>query len=75
MFKDIDLSKEIMTAFRATDVCLSYGLIVTWLQEYPKKIDFSISVLTQSFWPTFPQTQVTLPDEERSSFYFVYNNV
>ena len=53
MFKDIDLSHEVMQAFR---------------QSYEndadvKSIDMSVNVLTAGCWPTYPAIAVNIPDQ------------
>eukprot|EP00736_Rhodelphis_marinus_P001479 Rmarinus@m.1972 len=53
MFKDIDLSKEIIASFKQTsanDAKLS-------------KIDLNVYVLTHSKWPPYPPMEVKLPSE------------
>lgn len=50
MFKDIELSKDIMVAFD---------------QQYQNKssISLTVNVLTMTYWPTYPPAQVLLPPE------------
>jgi len=51
MFKDMDISKDIMTSFKGSKLSESLD------------IDFSVNVLTQGFWPTYVPVEVNLPDE------------
>jgi len=53
MFKDIDLSREVMQAFRQShenDADL-------------KSIDMNVNVLTAGCWPTYPAIAVNIPDQ------------
>ncbi|KAG8192285.1 hypothetical protein JTE90_002110 [Oedothorax gibbosus] len=51
MFKDMDLSKELMTTFRQ-------HLNNTRPEE---TIDMNVSVLTMGYWPTYPVCEVNMP--------------
>lgn len=51
MFKDIELSKDIMTSFKQSH------------QKDPSGIDLSVSILTMGFWPTYSPVDVHLPVE------------
>ncbi|KAK9823559.1 hypothetical protein WJX72_003747 [[Myrmecia] bisecta] len=54
MFKDIDLSKDIMTSFRqakAVQAKLTDGL------------DMNVNILTSGYWPTYPTVDAKLPLE------------
>lgn len=51
MFKDIDLSKETMVAFRASP----------FASRIPKEVDMSVQVLTSGYWPTYPVSECRLP--------------
>ncbi|CAF4254872.1 unnamed protein product [Rotaria sp. Silwood2] len=53
MFKDIELSKDIMTAFDQ----YMHG------REAPGNIGMSVCVLTMGFWPTYPHVTAILPPE------------
>ncbi|CAF3377203.1 unnamed protein product [Rotaria sp. Silwood1] len=53
MFKDIELSKDIMAAFDQ----YMHG------REVPGNIGMSVSVLTMGFWPTYPPVTAILPPE------------
>ncbi len=53
MFKDVDISKDIMQSFKASKFNESLD------------VDFSVSVLTQGFWPTYVPVEVNLPDDVR----------
>ncbi|CAF2141394.1 unnamed protein product [Rotaria magnacalcarata] len=53
MFKDIELSKDIMTAFEQ----YMHG------REAPGNIGMSVCVLTMGFWPTYPTVTAILPPE------------
>ena len=46
MFKDIEVSREISTNFKALNV---------------SPFDFNVIVLSSAFWPTYPITSITLP--------------
>ncbi|OZJ04946.1 hypothetical protein BZG36_01755 [Bifiguratus adelaidae] len=50
MFKDIDVSRDIMTSFKA-----SKG------HEEIQDLELYVNVLTQGYWPTYPPTEVALP--------------
>lgn len=52
MFKDVDLSKEISSSFKAT---LSQNAL--------HGTDPSVTVLTAGFWPSYPQLDIALPEE------------
>lgn len=53
MFKDIDLSKDTMAAFRESPK----------LVEGLPDIELNVSVLTAGYWPTYPPAEVKLPAE------------
>ncbi len=52
MFKDMDSSKSLMAAYRDS-------------KHYSetKSIDFSVYVLTSSYWPSYTSESVYLPEE------------
>ncbi|CAG8562028.1 588_t:CDS:10 [Paraglomus occultum] len=52
MFKDIDLSRDIMMSFQDSKY---------WSELKETRIDLSVNVLTQGFWPTYPPAPLTLP--------------
>jgi hypothetical protein len=52
MFKDIELSVDIMAAFRQS--CQFRNKMVSG-------VDMSVSVLTSGFWPSYPVTEAKLP--------------
>eukprot|EP00873_Tetraselmis_striata_P009147 jgi/Tetstr1/429411/TSEL_019321.t1 len=54
MFKDIDLSRDIMTQFRAFAASSA---------RIPEKTDMSVNVLTSGYWPTYPVMDAKLPEE------------
>lgn len=54
MFKDIELSKEMVKAFKAT----KYGIP---LKE--ANLDLTVDVLSMSAWPTYPDTPITVPED------------
>jgi cullin 4 len=51
MFKDMELSKEIVASFRESKVA------------QPVEFELNIFVLTFGYWPTFPATEMILPQE------------
>lgn len=51
MFKDMELSRELMLAFRQH---LQH-------QKGPLALDLTVSVLTMGYWPSYPALEVTLP--------------
>ncbi|ORX91617.1 ubiquitin-protein ligase, cullin 4 [Basidiobolus meristosporus CBS 931.73] len=53
MFKDMDVSRDIMISFRQTQK----------YQELCKDIELNVSVLTQGYWPTYTPTEITLPEQ------------
>ncbi|MEW5312866.1 MAG: hypothetical protein WDW38_004466 [Sanguina aurantia] len=53
MFKDVELSKDVMAAYRAVSAADLKG----------PGMDMSVSVLTSGFWPTYPLLDVMLPQE------------
>lgn len=68
MFKDINISKDLMDAFRSQ------------LSQSPTDIEMNVHVLTQGFWPPYPKVEITLPTELSSlqekykSFYLSKHN-
>lgn len=56
MFKDVELSKDVMSAYRAVSAADLKG----------GGMDMSVSVLTSGFWPTYPLLDVMLPQVRRS---------
>ncbi|KAK9471904.1 Cullin family-domain-containing protein [Dipodascopsis tothii] len=55
MFKDIELSKDFMGSYKQT----KYGREGEGEGEAP--IDLYVNVLSQAFWPTYPDVPVVLP--------------
>lgn len=55
MFKDVDLSHDVMTGFRQAPIAASAG------------VDMSVNVLTSGFWPSYPVSECVLPEELSSS--------
>jgi cullin 4 len=51
MFKDIDLSKDIMTSFLSNQK----------IQENLTEMEIVVSVLTMGYWPTYPVVELVLP--------------
>lgn len=49
MFKDMELSKDIMLAFKQSTTA--------------GNIDLTVNVLTMGYWPTYPIFEVILPEE------------
>ncbi|GLC45097.1 hypothetical protein PLESTB_001467900 [Pleodorina starrii] len=61
MFKDVELSDDVMAAFRAS--AAAAGL--------PPGVDVTVSVLTSGYWPTYPVLEVKLPETlDRASTVF-----
>ncbi|RUP46331.1 hypothetical protein BC936DRAFT_147076 [Jimgerdemannia flammicorona] len=52
MFKDVDLSRDIMTSFRSSKA-----------HEQLSDIELHVNVLTQGYWPTYAPAEVTLPTQ------------
>ncbi|KAM3586793.1 hypothetical protein VKS41_001850 [Umbelopsis sp. WA50703] len=52
MFKDIDISRDLMTAFKNHKT-----------YENTKDMQIYVNVLTQGFWPTYPPVEITLPSD------------
>mmetsp|Transcript_21859 Transcript_21859/g.74292 ORF Transcript_21859/g.74292 Transcript_21859/m.74292 type:complete len:749 (+) Transcript_21859:229-2475(+) len=52
MFKDVDLSRDIMASFRQA-----------LRERLPASTEMSVSVLTAGYWPTYPAVEVSLPKE------------
>eukprot|EP01023_Acetabularia_acetabulum_P049241 TRINITY_DN5249_c0_g1_i7.p1 TRINITY_DN5249_c0_g1~~TRINITY_DN5249_c0_g1_i7.p1 ORF type:complete len:627 (+),score=66.81 TRINITY_DN5249_c0_g1_i7:256-1881(+) len=55
MFKDIDLSKDVMQSFKSFES--------TSNSKSAKGIDLNVNVLTSGFWPTYPVSEAQLPEE------------
>lgn len=53
MFKDIELSKDIMAAFNESQKA----------QIQLPKFDFNVFVLTSGYWPTYPLSKMLLPHD------------
>ena len=53
MFKDVDLSRDVMASFR--DSPQAHAL--------QSDVELSVHVLTQGYWPTYPPVEVNLPQE------------
>eukprot|EP00245_Coleochaete_scutata_P015265 TRINITY_DN6730_c1_g2_i1.p1 TRINITY_DN6730_c1_g2~~TRINITY_DN6730_c1_g2_i1.p1 ORF type:complete len:826 (+),score=198.29 TRINITY_DN6730_c1_g2_i1:104-2581(+) len=54
MFKDIDLSKDIIESFRQSSQART---------KLPTGIEMSVHVLTTGYWPTYPPMEIRLPHE------------
>ncbi|KAL6758019.1 cullin [Haematococcus lacustris] len=54
MFKDIELSVDVMTAFKQSPQARTHT---------PGAVDLQVSVLTSGFWPTYPLMEAKLPKE------------
>jgi len=52
MFKDTELSSDVMGAFRMSS---------HFTEQLPNGIDMTVSVLTSGFWPTYPVADAKLP--------------
>lgn len=53
MFKDMELSKDIVLAFKQHQQVL----------DSPGAIDLTVNILTMGYWPTYPVCEVLLPAE------------
>ena len=53
MFKDVELSRDVMASFRES----------SHAQSMPSEVELSVHVLTQGYWPTYPPVEVNLPQE------------
>lgn len=53
MFKDMELSKDIMLAFKQH---MEH-------KKAPGNIDLTVNILTMGYWPTYPVVDVNLPEE------------
>ncbi|XP_064455149.1 cullin-4A-like [Ornithodoros turicata] len=56
MFKDMELSKELMLGFRQ-----HLAGRQRQLQESQSSVDLTVSILTMGYWPTYPTVDVALP--------------
>ena len=71
MFKDVELSRDVMTSFRGSPQAKAAS---------SSEIELSVHVLTQGYWPTYPPAEVTLPGEilelqtQFSSYYMSKHN-
>ncbi|DBA80768.1 hypothetical protein WJX77_001890 [Trebouxia sp. C0004] len=54
MFKDVDLSRDIMMSFKTS------GSVKSRLSP---GIDMNVNVLTSGYWPSYPHLEAKLPDE------------
>ncbi|BDA50712.1 Cullin-4 [Coccomyxa sp. Obi] len=54
MFKDVDLSRDIMTSFRQS---------ASSRAKCPAGLDMSVHILTSGYWPTYPVLEAKLPVE------------
>ncbi|EOD30458.1 hypothetical protein EMIHUDRAFT_468368 [Emiliania huxleyi CCMP1516] len=53
MFKDIDLSQDVMASFRTSPQAAKVS----------PSLELSVHVLTQGYWPTYPPVELKLPGE------------
>lgn len=53
MFKDVDLSRDVMTSFKESPQA----------RDIESDVELSVHVLTQGYWPTYPPVEVKLPRE------------
>jgi cullin-4 len=53
MFKDVELSRDVMASFRESSHARSLD----------SSVELSVHVLTQGYWPTYPPVDVHLPQE------------
>lgn len=59
MFKDMELSKDIVLAFKQHQQYL----------DSSGGIDLTVNILTMGYWPTYPPCEVLLPSEVRNWFF------
>jgi len=55
MFKDMELSKDVNSAFKQYVVNMNNPELVN--------MDLTVNILTMGYWPTYPATEVNLPAE------------
>jgi len=71
MFKDVELSRDVMTSFRESPQARAAS---------SSEIELSVHVLTQGYWPTYPPADVILPGDvlelqkQFSSYYMSKHN-
>ena len=53
MFKDVELSRDVMSSFRDSPHAAAIN----------SDVELSVHVLTQGYWPTYPPVEVNLPAE------------
>ena len=53
MFKDVDLSRDVMASFRESPHAAKIS----------SDVELSVHVLTQGYWPTYPPAEVKLPQD------------
>lgn len=53
MFKDVELSRDVMQSFKESSHARSIR----------SDVELSVHVLTQGYWPTYPPVEVNLPQE------------
>ncbi|ELK27187.1 Cullin-4B, partial [Myotis davidii] len=70
MFKDMELSKDIMIQFKQVIACLQVknrrlGLAGGYMQNQnvPGNIELTVNILTMGYWPTYVPMEVHLPPE------------
>ena len=73
MFRDIELSKEMMSSFKHVRQDYYYGAVFMYgldliqhLQSSSRvsgSIDLTVSVLTMGYWPSYPPMDILLPPE------------
>jgi len=71
MFKDVELSRDVMASFRVSPQARAAS---------SSDIELSVHVLTQGYWPTYPPVEVILPGDilelqkQFSSYYMSKHN-
>jgi len=65
MFKDVELSRDVMTSFRESPQARELPELVhqSASDDANTKVELSVHVLTQGYWPTYPPVEVRLPQE------------
>ncbi|GAA6031535.1 hypothetical protein JCM8097_006505 [Rhodosporidiobolus ruineniae] len=61
MFKDIELSQDVMRAYSATSLASKSSTSSKGLSSSPGAVDLSVSILSQGNWPTYPPFPIALP--------------
>ncbi|XP_053284479.1 cullin-4B isoform X1 [Pleuronectes platessa] len=64
MFKDMELSKDIMVQFKQNDEAGTRRMVKNMqCQNIPGNIELTVNILTMGYWPTYVPMEVHLPAE------------